>query len=576
MLTVIAGPHLALAQEKKKAAKPRKPLAMVNFAGVERLLTDLDYALETAGRPELSDSIGPLLKQIGDLKGLDRKKPLGAMIFLMPGLPPRPEAVGFVPVESIDDLIKTVSLAPVDVKKVDGKENRYEILRRRGRNQTPVQVRLHNGYAFLCNDADLIDESFTEAMTAAKKMTTKYDVSAQIDLGTVPQAIRGLFLTTLRISAQGELQRRDNESPAAARIRRANGNSMLELLEMILTDGEKITIGMDASKENKRAVIDLAVDVTKDSKFAKYLTDIGGKTSHFASLIDEDSALAISVSWNMDKRERNSLTEVLKAARGELATRLGTEEQPSKIADGLMDAFDATATAGHVDGFVRFAGEKPGDFVLVGGLKLATAKSAASSLSQILQRIEENPELELVERNVATHRGVALHRLLGKNIRKQDERIYGGKPSLYVGIGSKVIWFTVGGNNAIDTLKKTIDQLAENAGKKQKPGASAPFRFTMHMGRWVGVSGEDNGGNGDDARPRPGRDFARQAFAKGDDLLRVDIRPTETGGRFRIEMEEGFIRMLGMGLSRRLERGFDGPQERPKRPNRPKKKKQGK
>jgi len=561
LLTAITlgGSQAVQAQVKKKAAAPRKPLVTINCAGVERMLTDFDYALEVAGRPELSDAIKPLLERIGDLKGLDRKKPFGAMIFLQPGLPPRPEPVAFVPVDSIEDLIKTVSLAPVDVKKVEGKENRYEIVRRRRPDEPAVQVRLQDGYAFLTKDATLIDESFTESMAAAKQTASKYDVALRVDLGSVPRGWRDIFLTTLRIGAQAELQRRDNETPAAARIRRANGESMLELLEMVLTDGDKLTIGWDASKENKRAVVDVAIDATEDSKFAKYLKDIGGKKSHFASLVDEDSPLAVSVSWNMDARERKSLGEVLKAARGEISSRLGTDGQPSKIADGLLDALDATATEGHVDGFVRFSGEKPGDYVLVGGLKLATAKSAASSLSQILQRIEENPQLEAVERNVDQHRGVAIHRLLGKNIRDRDERIYGGKPSLYVGIGSKVIWFAVGGNGAITELKKTMDQLAECAGNARQPAASSPFRFTMHMGRWVGIGGREG-------RPRRGGEFAKQAFAKGGDLLRVDIRPTETGGRFRIEMEEGYIRMIGLGLSRRLDRGFNRPQNRPARP----------
>jgi hypothetical protein len=50
-----------------------------------------------------------------------------------------------------------------------------------------------------------------------------------------------------------------------------------------------------------------------------------------------------------------------------------------------------------------------------------------------------------------------------------------------------------------------------------------------------------------------GKDLAHDAFSNGGDTLRIDFRPTDKGGRLRIEAEEGFIRLLGLGVSRRYD-----------------------
>ncbi len=45
-------------------------------------------------------------------------------------------------------------------------------------------------------------------------------------------------------------------------------------------------------------------------------------------------------------------------------------------------------------------------------------------------------------------------------------------------------------------------------------------------------------------REEAGRIF-RETLAEGDDRIEVDFRPTETGGRMRMRLEEGFVRILG-------------------------------
>ncbi len=41
----------------------------------------------------------------------------------------------------------------------------------------------------------------------------------------------------------------------------------------------------------------------------------------------------------------------------------------------------------------------------------------------------------------------------------------------------------------------------------------------------------------------------RQAFSGSDDLVRVDFKPTNQGARLKLEFDEGFIRLMGLGVS---------------------------
>ena len=79
----------------------------------------------------------PLLAgNANDLKGLDRTKPVGVMMFLEPGLPPRPMPVLYMPASSADEFIKTAALGKMNFEKVS--ENRYDVTMPRGQQKQPL------------------------------------------------------------------------------------------------------------------------------------------------------------------------------------------------------------------------------------------------------------------------------------------------------------------------------------------------------------------------------------------------------------------------------------------------------
>ncbi len=51
-----------------------------------------------------------------------------------------------------------------------------------------------------------------------------------------------------------------------------------------------------------------------------------------------------------------------------------------------------------------------------------------------------------------------------------------------------------------------------------------------------------------------GRQAARDAFTPENDLMRITSRPIENGFRLKFQLDEGFIKYLGIRASERLDR----------------------
>ena len=84
-----------------------------------------------------------------------------------------------------------------------------------------------------------------------------------------------------------------------------------------------------------------------------------------------------------------------------------------------------------------------------------------------------------------------------------------------------------------------------------------------HAKNWLTVASEDS------PRQVTFNETARASFESENDAMRLDVRPTDTGVRLRVEFQEGFIALMGRGLSKGIDEGaFNGPPRGQPRPGR--------
>ena len=149
------------------------PLVIFNVASLDRLLGDVRYLFVAAGQDQINEQIESGIAGVNNLKGIDRSKPFGGMIFLAPGIPPEPVFVGYVPVSNIQELAETIGggEGPAQLKRVEGETDRYELIGREG-NQ---QVILKAGYAFISQDADALDRKFLDPVKLTSALSSSHE-----------------------------------------------------------------------------------------------------------------------------------------------------------------------------------------------------------------------------------------------------------------------------------------------------------------------------------------------------------------------------------------------------------------
>lgn len=538
------------------------PVAVVNIAGVDRVVEDIHYLFESVDRADMKDVVDGLLGNLGNLDGLDRGRPFGVMLFLKPGLVPQPVPVAYLPVSDIASLTRTMELGPVTTKRLT--DDRYEIS---GPRRT-FYARLVGEYAFVSTDEEILDREFSPPAETFAALTTRYDIAVDVRPENLPPGMRELFVATIRSKTQAELQQRDDESDAGYALRKSHGMNNLRIIEAFLKETRSLTLGLDTSPANRKAVLELVVEAIPGTPYLESLQGLAEKPSRFTPVLDDDASQSFSVNSKLDdagklvQKDLLSFGE-LQAAR--LLTRLEQSGGLEQTIDGVpaSDAGDdidpvsealarkifeplkAAVDSGNLDAFAQFRGDPEKKFVVVAGVEVPGASGMETAVREFLDRFRAaSPSAASdmdVQYGVADAAGVPLHRISSREIREQERRMYGEQFGLYVGFDSNVIWAAVGGPQAAVELGEIVTRVKE-AGPQERVQADAPFKLLVTANRWIGLDPDDRNA-----------DLAKDAFDDGADTLRIDFRPTEKGGRLRIEAEEGFIRLLGLGISRRYD-----------------------
>ncbi len=665
-------PSLGHAQTKEpeKPAQPAReqaiPLAIISAAGFERWMSNMDYLFGTIEREELADYVGGKLANVNDLKGFDRDKPVGMLIFLRPGLLPQPYPVTFVPVKNLSDMIGTLTGGPVKVKKID--DTHYDLV---GDRET-FHARLAGEYAWIATQTDQLDYEFPDPVTVTKRLSDRYDIAIEFNLTQVPEGMKHIFLDFLRASTETSIQQRDGEPNTAYQMRRLNALDTLDWIDQLLLQGERLTFGLKVDKSTKHATIEVDVQAKKDSDFAKSLQDVAARPSYFSNVVEDDVPLTFSLSAMMTPANQKRFADFFEHAEQDAAEQLanvlegkkpseakkpenaapppadapkstglpkskrGSAGKPLKakipVPPALHDIFEslrATAKTGHVDFFVQFIADSKSSgapqFTLIGGAKIADGSRFAGGMTEILRQLKDRPGMARMDFSIDSHAGVTFHRIAGGGLDTDPgaQETFGAKPAVYVGLGSQAVWFALGQADALPQLKLVIDRVNTVPASRPDRRDFIPFQFHMHMKKWIELGNANsekqlerlektiaekeaaakaaeaaakaaaqngggnavqpapnaNDGNGPQRGPRRGgpgpQGFGRQtpeqrregmatwnamqkkAFSGNDDKLRIDFKPTDQGARFRLQFDESFMRLMGLGVSRAVDSNIE-------------------
>lgn len=584
-------------------AEGTRPLLTITFASADRFLDQTEYVFDAAGTPEAYKVLQNFVSEtLNNLDGFNREKPFGIMAYLPVAFPPLPEFIAFVPVDSVEAATKLIEKAPVVIRKKDD-EGRYEVI---GPSRT-FPVLMKDGYAFmpLGNDPpeEALDRDLPNPSQLLAGQTQQFDMSVRLDVESIPVATRTLLMTLISTGISSQLQQRDGEPDGAYQIRRTEGERGLEALRMLITECQKITLGIKVEPTEQAVNIDILVDALEGSKFLKEIFKSTEKPSYFIPLLDDSAAVSLSMSSMMADRDRDAYIKMMEGVKMEVTrlieiNKLGaTPDENSPIGQALS-AVQRTLEDGHVDVFAQFYRDSSGKLAIIWASRVLEGDAMAAGLLDGLTRLKDVDDIKkagTLEIGAREHQGITFHRLTFAAQPPEAVAVFGKQTGLTLGIGSRSVWGVIGGEDSFATLTQAMDRLeeavqspserttppnfrvivnvnqlvematiADTAGSKAreekelaaaaeaaaKQGAKAPTEPTPKPTAEAPRGRQSRGRGAEFARRREqGGKIFRDTLAEGDDRIEIDSRLTETGMRTRIRLEEGFVKIFGRLLA---------------------------
>ncbi|WP_417381029.1 hypothetical protein [Gimesia sp.] len=557
-------------QEKKNAGLESilpKPLITINVASVEQILSDIDFIFELAERPEIAEIASASLANVNDLEGIDQNKNLGVELYLKTGLIPQPVPTMYLPVTKVRTFLDTLEkLIPGDEETINKSADRDDLYIINGRRGESI-IRFQDDYAHMLfqgveneTSLDMISSrDFGDPSQKLQNLTDNYDLSFKIDLNAIPELMRTTFLGFFRTAIETQLQQRDGESNTAYELRRMSGKQNLENIEYFLSEGQEMVFGGRIEKEEKRGVVDMLIKARPNSDLARAVKNIPGKASYFSVITSrENLPLAISASMNLAQRDRKIYQKYLDYFEKELSVQFLTEEERLQNTNSVQQFFSPVKTMvdkGHIDVFAQLVSTPTKKFALIGGIKVAPSSNLPAALLDIINRIDQLPDNKAhIFTNAETVQGIALHQLQPETKTADDrqQRFLGGVPSLYIGADNEVIWFAMGTEIAVAALNEAIETINTATPEARKEQRTAPMQMEFHIRPWLNLFSEA------EIQESGVMKILDSAFQKENDLVLVTTQPTETGVRTRLQFDEGYLKLLGIAISKQ----FDRNQER--------------
>ncbi len=538
-----------------------------------------------AGQPETAETIISRIDEATDtLAGVDRARPGGVAIYLDSVFPPAFEFVAFVPLTDTGEFLRTLELGPVVASPVAGEEGRFELL---GPSRTS-QVRIEYGYAFIQLPVMAPDEAFDrplfDPVTVLAAQTSQFDLAVTLDVDAVPPATRSLLTSFLTATLSTQMQQRDDEPDGVYEMRRAWMQGDIDGLKLLIEECRELTIGISVDSEQRLANIDFLIDVRDGSDLLLEILEATTKPSYFAPILDDNSAVSLSLSQVLPQRDRERYIGVLDGLRTELARQTaanGTDAHPDETSpvNAALSALQDTAEEGHLDVFGQCYSDQSGHLIVVGAMRVLDGEVIASGLSQLLSQLQEQDGLENLQIGMNEHAGIQFHRVGFDSGNPGWNAILGPDSGLVFGCGPRSVWFGLGGSETMQTVSDVMDQLQTAYDQPAERSHSSGMRVVVNVqqlirlsetagaaNRAAGEISEEPDSQQDEARKpaltrrqqrrerfRKGRAARlsawKETFAEGGDRVRIDVQPAQHGSRTRIELGEAFLKGLVRAIS---------------------------
>jgi len=533
LLSFVAGVLMLGLSPVAQAQGTSKPILVVSISGFQELKDDITYLAKATDNGDKTAPFDAVVD--GFTTGLDKQKSIGAIV-TMDG--DQPSVVGFIPVKNLNQLLG--SLAAVIGPTKDAGNGLKSV------GGGTAFIKEQDGYAFLAQKASQL-QNLPDPVKALGTLPKQYDIAIEANIQNIPKEYRTMGLGFMKQGLEAQLNtKQDNETDAQFEFRKQMAATQIKQIERFMDEGDRITFGWSVDRTGKKTFLDFVITAVRGSKLAQQLATLKESTTKFSGLLKGDAPIAMSMAIeNKDPEEIDNAVAQIRSYKETLLDMIEDSDEfedddQKKLVKGwasqAMDIVQKTVEAGRFDAALAFTSPPGSTSTLLAGVHTVDGKGLEKIAMEVLKMAEkEQEDFPKVQYNVTKHGAVNLHALaipIPQEDAENFRKIFGDKPMLYLGFSPDTVWLAAG-TGSLDPLKVAIDASGE-----RKP--TTPMMMTASLGSIMRLAAEVN-------KENPALMPLANAIQPGSDHVRMLVEAIDSGERIRFEVEEGVLKLIGMG-----------------------------
>ena len=527
-----------------------KPIAIITLSGYDDIIKDVDFIGSLAGQQQASMQLEMMIQmftQNKGLAGLDKSRPLGVVV-LTDGMS-FPGAV-CVPVTDLDALLAVLEPFGVTVED-QGDQKMLNV------NGQTMFVKAQGDWALVAPMPQMMETLPANPGEFFAPLAKQYDLGVQVFVQNVPEPFRQMAVQQFTQSMEAGLKQLPGESDEEYALRKSVAQAQMQQITQMIEEMDELTLGLSIDGDQQRALFDFAVTGVEGSALAKQITEYSDAKTNFAGFFQPDAAMMMSFSSKVTDDEVAQFNQMFDALsqqmmktideEAELPSDEAREAMKSAVGD-FLDAFKETIEGGTMDGGAVLNVAPQSATFVAGGLVVDPAK-VESGLKKIAELAEEDEDFPGIEWDGDSHGNVRFHTMSVPIPEHEEEprQLFGDKLDIAVGIGEQSAYVALG-RDCIDAVKQVIDR-----SKAEPNKAVAPAEMTFSLGQiFSTIAAVDSAG--EEPVVHMIADMLKNE-GTGRDHVRFVVQPVAKGLRYRIEIEEGVLKAIGLGIMAAQQQG---------------------
>jgi hypothetical protein len=528
---------LLLALAAQVPAQDTKPLFAVSLPSYNELMADVGYLGKLSNKPDLAASIEGTLAFMTagqGLAGMNKDKPIGAIVHFDGQAP---SVIAFIPVDNLNQLLG--ALAGFVGQPRDAGNGILEL----NINQTTAYVKAQNGWAFIAREATQLGQLPADPQKLLGGLDAQYDLGVRFSMSALPDPFRQMMVQQIQAGAQAATPpRAENETDEQYEARKKLLEQQLQTVVDVVSDIDDITIGFAIDRTGQKTYLDMSVSVKEGSKTAGQFARMADVPTHFAGFVRDDALLSANMVSKVEESETASTLATLDSFRTQLLKNIeesedfdnaNQKELVKKLATRVLDLLNATLKQGMLDLGLAVVGKGP--VSILAGMQVADGAEAEKVALDFVNLMKSEGDATDVQLNAATVKGVRFHTFkpIIKENPEQAAQILGSDAKVAIGVGNNRLYLGAGQ----DVIKSLEEIMAKSEELANQP--ALPVQITVALGPILKMVAEGNADN-----PILGM-IAGTLPDDGLDHIRLFVKATSKGATYRLEAEEGVVKLLG-------------------------------